>query len=49
MHSWDGSITERRRFSTGEIFGQGSLLALTAHTGVARLNATQALGTHAGW
>ncbi|WP_345124205.1 TonB-dependent receptor domain-containing protein [Hymenobacter antarcticus] len=44
IYNWDGRITERRRVSSGEIVGIGSLLALTSHTGVARLNATQALG-----
>jgi outer membrane receptor protein involved in Fe transport len=46
IYNWDGSVTERRRFSSGEISGLGSLLALTSHTSVARLNLTQTLGTH---
>lgn len=46
IYNWDGTVTERRRFSSGEINGLGSLLTLTSHTSVARLNATQSLGAH---
>ncbi|OGX81548.1 hypothetical protein BEN47_19220 [Hymenobacter lapidarius] len=44
IYNWDGTVTERRRFSAGEISGVGSLLALTGHTSAVRLSATQALG-----
>ncbi|MGY3089900.1 outer membrane receptor protein involved in Fe transport [Hymenobacter sp. UYAg731] len=46
VYNWDGSIIERQPVSSGELVGIGSLLALTSHTSVARLNLTQALGAN---
>lgn len=46
IYNWDGRVMARRLFSSGEIYGVGSLLTLTSRTSVARLNVTQALGAH---